>query len=70
LPNLLAQKMLVPELIQAAASAENICAAALALLNNKDNNASLMKEFVAIHESLKCNAGDRAAQAVLEVVAG
>ena len=68
LPNLLAQKMLVPELIQQEATAENISSHVLALLSDKNKMQSLKNEFTTIHESLRCDAGDRAARAVLDVI--
>ncbi len=75
LPNLLAQKMLVPELIQQEATAEHITRKVLGLLGDKNKMGSLKKEFTAIHESLRSGdeeggAGERAAQAVLEVMSG
>jgi lipid-A-disaccharide synthase len=68
LPNLLAQKMLVPELIQHDATAEQIAHHARALLGDKNKIALLEAEFTNIHVSLRCNAGERAAQAVLDLV--
>jgi lipid-A-disaccharide synthase len=68
LPNLLAQKMLVPELIQGDATAEQISRQILSLLGNKTRMETLKQEFTAIHQSLRCNAAQRAAQTVLEVI--
>jgi lipid-A-disaccharide synthase len=68
LPNLLAQKMLVPELIQQEATAEHITRKVLGLLSDKNKVEALKKEFTLIHEQLRCNAGKRAAQAVLDVI--
>jgi len=68
LPNLLAQKMLVPELIQQEATAEHITSSVLSLLGDKNKMASLVNEFTIIHERLRCHAGNRAAQTVLDVI--
>jgi len=68
LPNLLAKKMLVPELIQQEATAEHITRKVLSLLGDKNKIESLRKEFTTIHETLRCGAGERAAQAVLDVI--
>lgn len=68
LPNLLAQKMLVPELIQHNATAEQIVHHVSMLLSDKHKIEALETEFEKIHESLRCNAGERAALAVLDVV--
>lgn len=68
LPNLLAQKFLVPELIQDKANAEQIAHHVSVLLNDPNKSSLLIRDFTAIHESLRCNAGERAAQAVLAVV--
>lgn len=69
LPNLLAQKMLVPELIQDNARPEQIAEHVLALLDNPKKTETLIQEFTTLHQSLRCNAGERAAQAVLDVIA-
>ena len=69
LPNLLAQKKLVPELIQHDATAEQISRKLLGMLGDKHKQESLQAEFTAIHQQLRCNAGERAARAVLGVIA-
>jgi len=68
LPNLLANKALVPELIQDQATVENLGAALLNYLSASDQNAALIKEFTLIHEKMRQNASQQAAQAVLELV--
>jgi lipid-A-disaccharide synthase len=68
LPNLLAQKELVPELIQQDATAEQVTRRLLDMLGDKHELESLKAEFATIHEQLKCNAGDRAAHAVLDMI--
>jgi lipid-A-disaccharide synthase len=68
LPNLLAGRKLVPELIQQGVTAEQISRKLLDLLGDKYKLESLKAEFTNIHEQLKCNAGDHAARAVLDVI--
>jgi lipid-A-disaccharide synthase len=68
LPNLLANKGLVPELIQDDATAENIGNAVLAILANPEKTALLRQEFEVIHHQLKQNADQKAAHAVAELI--
>ncbi len=68
LPNLLAQRELVPELIQQQASADNIARHMLDILGNADTRQQLTEEFLSIHRQLRCNAGERAATAVLGLI--
>lgn len=68
LPNLLANKELVPELLQDAATVENLTAALLARLDNAAEVARLEQEFLAIHQSLKLDADKQAANAVAVLV--
>jgi len=67
LPNLLANKPLVPELIQQAATVEAISAALLKALRDDTGNRDLQEQYRNLHQQLRCHAGDRAAQAVLDV---
>lgn len=64
LPNLLAQRQLVPELIQDDASAEKISAALLRYLGSTDATEELTEEYLRIHKMLKKNASEEAAAAV------
>lgn len=65
LPNILAGEALVPELIQEDATPE---ALAQALLGQwRDDQSELLQRFAALHAELAQGAGDRAAEAVLEI---
>lgn len=66
LPNILAGEALVPEFIQNDATPEALATALLAQLDNPDREA-LMDAFDRIHETLRCNAGEQSARAVLAV---
>lgn len=68
LPNLLAGKKLVPEFIQEAASPDNLSRALLSFLQHPDEVAKLENDFLALHERLRCNASEKAARAVLDLV--
>lgn len=65
LPNLLAGRALVPELIQDAATAESLSAAILPLL---DDGQSQTEGFLALHQTLRRDASAQAADAVLQLV--
>ena len=65
LPNLLANHRLVPEFFQSDCRAEMLGPAVLNWLDNPDEVASLSRRFTDLHVSLKSNAGETAAQAVL-----
>lgn len=65
LPNLLAGRALVPELIQDAATAESLSAAILPLL---DDGQSQTEGFLTLHQTLRRDASAQAADAVLQLV--
>jgi lipid-A-disaccharide synthase len=65
LPNLLAGRLLVPELIQDAATPEALAATLLPLL---DDGQVQTAGFDAIHRTLRRGASERAAEAVLQLV--
>ncbi|MEX0619167.1 MAG: lipid-A-disaccharide synthase [Pseudohongiellaceae bacterium] len=65
LPNLLAGKRLIPEYLQQEATPENIAAEIETFVNGSRNTESLMSQFAQIHETLRCNADQQAADAVL-----
>lgn len=67
LPNLLAQRQLVPELLQDAATPEAMAQLLSPLLENGDVQT---EGFDAIHRTLRCDASRQAAGAVLELVEG
>ncbi len=66
LPNVIAKKTLVPELIQDEANGENIAQHVMEILSS--DNKSLVKEFNAIHAQLKHNAADESAKAIIEFI--
>ncbi len=68
LPNLLADRKLVPEILQSQANPENLGEAVLHYLDNTDAAASLRVEFARIHQQLRCNASEKAADALLELI--
>ena len=68
LPNLLAGKALVPELLQHEAEPKKLGAALLRYLENPMQAAALKEEFGRIHRVLRNSADERAADAVLEVM--
>lgn len=68
LPNLLAGKAVVPELLQDDAKPEKLGAALLQYLEDPKRADTLRKEFRRIHGILRNNADERAADAVLEVM--
>ncbi len=68
LPNLLAGEKLVPELLQEAATAEDMSAAVMQYFENPDQTQALRETFYEMHQSLKRNASDRAADAVAQLV--
>jgi lipid-A-disaccharide synthase len=66
-PNLLAGRPLVPEFFQEQVRAEVLGPAVLAQLERPDRD-DLTRAFEAIHASLRCDASQRAADAVLELL--
>lgn len=69
LPNLLADEKLVPEFIQDAATPKNMSAALLDYLDHPEKTVILENKFLQIHQQLRCNANQQAAQAVLDLLA-
>lgn len=65
LPNILAGKFVVPELLQNEATPEKLAAAALKLVKDKDQIQVVEDEFTLIHHALRQNTAEKAAQAVL-----
>lgn len=68
LPNLLAQKMLVPELIQEKATPEALCNGVINYFENPDEAQQLIETFTAMHLELKRDASVRAADAVAQLI--
>ena len=72
LPNLLADEMLVPELIQEACNPTNL-AEKLSLYLSEDKSAVqnrhvLLQRFAELHQMIQCNADQQAAQAVIDLL--
>jgi lipid-A-disaccharide synthase len=68
LPNLLAGRQLVPELMQSDAVPERLGEAIERFLENPQQAKSVQRELAAMHAALKQNADARAAEAVINVV--
>jgi len=69
LPNLLASEALVPELIQDDLSACSLADAMLAWLQDEPRRRHVLERFDQLHRELRCGASERAAQAVLPLMA-
>ena len=65
LPNLLAGRSMVPELLQHQVTPAALVAKMAPLL--QADNSALLAEYRSIHQQIKCNASARAAEAILEV---
>jgi len=68
IPNLLAGRNLVPELIQEQAVPEHLGAAVLQYLEEPGGARAVMDEFTRLHRLLRRGASDRAAEAVLGLI--
>ena len=68
LPNLLAGRELVPELLQHDATPEKLSAALLARLQNNADTQQLHETFLFIHRQLQRNADDEAADAIVDLL--
>ncbi len=68
LPNLLAQKMLVPELLQEKASPQSLGNALMNYFENPDKTAEVVAQFESMHLQLKRNASERAAAAIAKLI--
>jgi lipid-A-disaccharide synthase len=69
-PNLLIGRSLVPEFLQEQVTSPALGAALLRVLEDQDFHAELDREFLRVHETLRCGGADRAATAILECVRG
>jgi lipid-A-disaccharide synthase len=69
LPNWLAGKKIVPEILQDEATPENLAKAVLEALNNPEKNQELYEQYRIMHQKLKCNASEQAAKAIKELLA-
>ncbi|WP_323844808.1 lipid-A-disaccharide synthase [Microbulbifer magnicolonia] len=68
LPNLLAQRELVPEILQDDATPENLGAALLQFFDDPLLSDQLQREFDEMHQQLRRNASERAADAVCKLI--
>ncbi|MDV5171751.1 lipid-A-disaccharide synthase [Photobacterium rosenbergii] len=66
LANILADRELVPELLQEDCTPENLAAEVNRFL--EADNTELMAEFNRLHQLIKCNADQKAAEAVLQLI--
>jgi lipid-A-disaccharide synthase len=66
LPNILAGRKIVPELLQKEATPEKLAETLLQLVHDKQALQTLQKEFIAIHEQLRQNTDEKAARVVLD----
>ena len=65
LPNVMAGRFVVPELLQADATPENLAQALLNLLRDEQVKAGLLAEFEEMHKVLRRNTAERACEAVM-----
>lgn len=70
LPNLLARRELVPELLQDAATPEALGAAVLGQLEDTSRREQLISAFTDLHLTLRQNADEQAANAIAALLAG
>jgi lipid-A-disaccharide synthase len=68
LPNVLAGRELVPELLQSRARPDLVCAALLPLLTDSGERDRTLNEFDQIHRQLALGYGERSAQAISRLV--
>jgi lipid-A-disaccharide synthase len=68
--NLLADRPLAPEFLQDDCQAEDLGGALLALLDDAQRRQQIADHYLEIHQRLRCNAADRAAEAVLNLLEG
>lgn len=65
LPNVMAGRFIVPELLQEDATPENLAQALLNLLRDEQVQAGLLAEFEQMHQVLRQNTAERACEAVM-----
>lgn len=68
LPNILAGKSVVPELLQNDATPEMLAETVLKLVGDKNAASEIRREFTAIHHTLRQNTEEKAAQAILTML--
>ncbi len=69
LPNILADKFVVPELLQDDSTPEKLAEVALRLVSDTNYAAEIKEEFTKIHHSLRQNTAEKAAVAILSHLA-
>jgi lipid-A-disaccharide synthase len=67
LPNLLAGREIVTELLQHECVPDKLAAALMPLLEDSPQTEELKQTFLELHQSIRCDADEQAAQAVLEL---
>lgn len=67
LPNILAGRFVVPELLQQFATPEALADATLRQLNDEQNRRSLVQLFTDMHHTLRRNAGETAAETIAAI---
>lgn len=68
MPNIIADKKIVPEFIQNDVNPKHMGAILLEYLEQPEQHSTMMSAFEQMKQTLTCGAGDRAAEAVLELV--
>jgi len=68
LPNIVANRRVVPEYLQSQATAETLARTMLSQLQSVQNNDVLHKEYAEIHESLRHSASERSAEVIVELL--
>jgi lipid-A-disaccharide synthase len=68
LPNILAGETLVPELLQQDANGPKLAQAVLDWFEDSDRRTALHQRFSEMNADLRCNAGEKAAAAVGELL--
>lgn len=68
LPNILAGREVVPEILQDDATPENLAATLVKLYEDKENARAVADTFTDIHLQLRQNTAEKAAQAVIECI--
>lgn len=66
LPNILAGRSVVPEILQEQATPENLAEALVKLYEDKENAAAVVEAFTEIHHQLRQNTAEKAANAVIK----
>jgi lipid-A-disaccharide synthase len=69
LPNILARRFVVPELLQERATPVALADAMLEQLNNQAHRAELIETFTRMHETLRRNTAESAAATIADVIA-